>query len=183
VIVTQPLPQINLPKVFPLWAAQELHESLVRLEGSRLLISRSGERILKISSPSGKKWDIDNDIIWRLYPLFLKTEGKELRHMITGVSVIWQTAIILMLASMLGLEPIDSVRCLPKVYFQPVNGVRTLEEAVSRFGPGIVSNALLWASLSEKKKITLSGSLFPCMKEDFPQVSSLVSSRNKLRYR
>lgn len=165
VLVTAPLPKVETPKVYPVWAQKELSVKLENMRGKKLLISRATERRFKIQV-NDRLWNIDNDIMIWLYSKWLQKKGYNLKHLVVGVSTLHQAALITTVSNLLGIPPPEHIYCLPKVYFDPVHGVDTIEKAVYRFGKVRVVNALLRCASSRRKSITLSGSTFPSERDD-----------------
>lgn len=177
VLVTTPLPHVMTPLTTPQWAHRELDTVLAELAGRRLLVSRETPRIFAFRDEHGRTWHVDTDLLWWLYLAWLSSSDAIPRQLVVGHSIIRQTGIVLAVSSTLGLPIPERIHCLPKVLFQPGNGVQTLKQAVSRFGPTRVTNALAWASMSGMKQYVLSSSLFTDMKNSVPS----VFSRHKLR--
>lgn len=168
VLLTAPLPLVQTPEVFPLWAKGELEAVLKTLAGSQLLVSRGTERIFRISSVIGTSWQLDNDLLWWLYLRWLQYEDFSVRHLIVGASIIRQTAVLLAFSALLGIQLPKNIHVLPKVLFEPVHGVQTLEQVESRFGKIRTTNALVWSALSMRKQFTLRGNVFPNMCTTIP---------------
>lgn len=180
VLVTAPLPLVQVPKVFPSWADRELETVLKVLAGSQLLVSRKARRFFRAPSVNGGEWELDNDLLWWLYLHWLQDEGFHVRHLVVGASVIRQTGVLLAFSALLGVPLPESVHCLPNVLFEPVHDVHTLEQIVSRFGKVRTVNALVWSALSARKKFTLRGSVFPNMYQAVPTCELTANSRSLL---
>lgn len=180
VLLTAPLPLVKTSTVFPVWANSELTAVLKTLEGSQLLVSRKTKRIFQVISSTGVSWELDNDMLWWLYLQWLKGDGFNVQHLVVGASVIRQAGVLLAFSSLLGINLPKTIHCLPKVLFEPVRGVQTLEQVVSRFGKTRTTNALVWSSLSARKQFTLSGSVFPNMCHLPPSQILVAGSRNLL---
>lgn len=163
VLTTTPLPTIPLPKVYPAWAEREFAVMLEKLAGSKLLLSRATPRRYRIVEGS-MSWNIDNDVIWWLYAYWLRRISYGLDHLVVGTSTLRQAAVICSISALVGLSAPKYIYCLPKVFFAPVHNTKTLEGAIKQFGIHRVRNALLWSALSERKECTLSGSIFPSMR-------------------
>jgi hypothetical protein len=163
VLLTSALPYVR-PSVYPVWAARELFATRDRLQGSSLLLSRSTPRPFSVLL-DGRRWYLDTDIVWALLAVWMREEGRALRELVVGVSTLRQALIVAFFAALADAPPLEQVYCVPKVYFQPVHGVDTLQRAVARFGSRRVVHALLWAALSERKEYTLHGGTFPRMRD------------------
>jgi hypothetical protein len=74
-----------------------------------------------------------------------------------------------------GLVLPEQIHFLPKIRFEPVAQISTLQKAIERFGAQRIRNALLWAALSGRKDMTLSGSLFPRTITEKPENDANVS--------
>lgn len=179
VLTTLPLPDIPLPTVYPKWAEREFRTKMAKLAGSELLLSRTTPRRYRIVQGS-RSWYIDNDAVWWLYMRWLYASAYQPTHLVVGVSTLRQAAVICTISALLGLPVPTHVYCLPKVFFAPIHGTTSLESAIARFGIDRVRNALLWSALSQRKEYTLSGSLFPAMR-NAPVEKQYALERSYLR--
>lgn len=178
--LVMPLQALTVPLCYPSWATIEITESLRQMNGWRLLLSRIGNRTYHFQSASGRFYQIDNDITNILSLVLPQPEGRGIQHLISGVSTVRQVSLMLTVASLLEIELPQSLHFLPRVEFAPVGDIKTLEEAICRFGIYRVKNALLWCALSGSKNIALSGSLFPRMLVSTPPSGDHRSYRKML---
>jgi len=162
VILTAPLPRVQIPEVFPLWAGKDLQHVLQELAGTRLLVSRSTERIFQFST----RW-LDNDLVWWLYLYWLqqRDESLQVECLVAGASIVRQVGVLIAFSQLIGTPLPKSVSFLPKVFFDPLKNVRSLDQLIARFGTQRTVNALVWSALSERKQFVLSGSMLPNMNE------------------
>lgn len=162
VLVTRPMPPCTTPCVYPNWAAREYQTKHQLLVGSELLVSRYTPRPHSIVL-AGSKWHIDTDVLWWLLGTWLDEDVGHLQELVVGTSTLRHAVVVSHMAALSSNAPPTRVYCVPKVFFQPIHGIETIEAAVARFGHHRVVHALLWCALSEQKRITLHGALFPTM--------------------
>ena len=165
VLLTAPLPHVEVEKTYPAWAGTELNEKLARIAGNQLLVSRTTTRRYQLETNS-HVWQIDNDLSWWLYSFWLYEQGIFLKDLVIGASVLHQAAILIAFSSLLGIPVPTGIHCLPKVYFQAENGTTSIGDAVALYGQAKVTNSLLWCALSGRKEITFLEHMFKTMSAD-----------------
>lgn len=164
VLLTAPLAITDVPQVFPNWAQKEVVEMLGKFSGNRFLVSRSTRRNFSVHVGDADFW-IDTDVVWWLYLYWLNQFDIKVKHLVTGASTVQHICKIFLFSSLLKIPTPKTIHMLPKVLFQSVHGINSVEDATERFGVTRVVNALLWKALSQRKIVTLSGTLFPKMSD------------------
>jgi hypothetical protein len=162
-LLTIEIGNVPNPKVSPAWAGSELRHQLVALKGRKLQVSRTSPRRFSFQNKDEKVFHLDNDLLWWLYPRWANDAGVSLNHLVVGASVVRQVAVLLAVADIFEIQPPKNLTFLPKVLFEPVHGVDTIQAAITRFGSSRVINALIRCAKSARKEIVLQGSLFPQM--------------------
>lgn len=179
VLVMAPIQAVQLPNVFPKWAAAEFEAEFQKLIGSKLLISRIAKRKFTVQL-DGESWNLDTDLLWWFFPVWLQQQNLVLQRLVTGHTTMRQAAIITSLTTLLGVPVPTHVYCLPKVHFETFGNVETVAKAVEKYGYQRIANALLWCSLSKRKDFELGGSSLPSF-SDVECHAELFKIRSKLR--
>ncbi|MBL4644267.1 MAG: hypothetical protein JKX80_00185 [Candidatus Pacebacteria bacterium] len=112
VLITAPLPYVEIPDMYPAWASVELTAVLKILAGCQLLLSRSTARMFQLHLSNEDSWELDSDFIWWLFMDWLQNEHTYPEHLVVGASVIRQTGILLALTSLIGIPLPKKIYCL-----------------------------------------------------------------------
>jgi len=169
-LTTTPLcPPETFPLLYPLWAKKEFDWIYSQFKGQQLLFSRidSGRRFL-ITTASGKKFWLDNDVVGMFFPSLIKKDGIEIEHLVSGVSIMRQAALMVLISSALGVSLPKQIYFLPRVDINTNQGPATISSAIGKFGSFRVDNALLWCATSGRQNIVLDKNMFPRMLDKEP---------------
>ncbi len=153
VLLTKPLDKITTRIVsFPDWFIKEIHWFGEKFDFPFLISRVTPQKYSAIVE--GDHFYLDADHLFYFYLLFYAYMEKELTSVVAGPSTIKQLAFMLHFGQMLKLSLPKSVYSIPKINYSKETR-ETFTEMVKRYGPVRVRNALLWASLSNRKEINI----------------------------
>lgn len=153
VIQTNPILFTNIAnESYPSWGPVEIADMRKKFVGKQLIVSKNIPTAISINV-DGQKFFIDNDMFVYLSPL---VSDKKPSHIVTGTSLVKQITLYTFFASVLvsGYK-IPKIHFLPRVNYQ---GIKSLTELCTKFGPERVRQKLLKTASSGKQSIAFNDS-------------------------